>query len=134
MRCLTSNEEESGSANPQSVNQVLARAAELASSLGERKVLCFSDQTNKRIDLTMSEAKKIGGGPVRRELEEGKTYAYCTCGESANQPFCDGSLQRDGVSSSDIQSGKEWSPLPLCLQEHWKQAPFATVVTASRCV
>ena len=29
--------------------------------------------------------------PVSVELEEGKTYYYCTCGESENQPFCDGS-------------------------------------------
>ncbi|NNJ72188.1 MAG: CDGSH iron-sulfur domain-containing protein [Enterobacterales bacterium] len=29
--------------------------------------------------------------PVSVELEEGKTYYYCTCGESSKQPFCDGS-------------------------------------------
>ena len=42
----------------------------------------------------MSEAKRAGDGPVKVELEEGKTYAYCTCGESANQPFCDGSHKK----------------------------------------
>lgn len=25
------------------------------------------------------------------QVEEGKTYAWCTCGRSAKQPFCDGS-------------------------------------------
>ena len=25
------------------------------------------------------------------EVEEGKTYYWCQCGESSNQPFCDGS-------------------------------------------
>ena len=29
--------------------------------------------------------------PVSVELKEGKTYYYCTCGESSKQPFCDGS-------------------------------------------
>lgn len=29
--------------------------------------------------------------PIPTELEEGKEYYYCTCGKSANQPFCDGS-------------------------------------------
>ncbi len=24
------------------------------------------------------------------EIEEGKTYAWCACGESSKQPFCDG--------------------------------------------
>lgn len=29
--------------------------------------------------------------PIAVELEAGKTYAWCTCGESSGQPFCDGS-------------------------------------------
>lgn len=29
--------------------------------------------------------------PIAVELEAGKTYAWCSCGESKNQPFCDGS-------------------------------------------
>ena len=29
--------------------------------------------------------------PIPVELEAGKTYAWCTCGHSTKQPFCDGS-------------------------------------------
>ncbi len=29
------------------------------------------------------------GGPVEMELEPGKTYSWCQCGRSKNQPFCD---------------------------------------------
>ena len=29
--------------------------------------------------------------PVPAEVEAGKTYYWCSCGLSANQPFCDGS-------------------------------------------
>ena len=29
--------------------------------------------------------------PLPVELEAGKTYFWCSCGKSANQPFCDGS-------------------------------------------
>jgi len=32
-----------------------------------------------------------GKSPIAVELEEGKTYYWCSCGESTNQPFCDGS-------------------------------------------
>ena len=32
-----------------------------------------------------------GTAPKVVELEAGKQYAFCTCGRSANQPFCDGS-------------------------------------------
>lgn len=38
--------------------------------------------------------------PVRVEVEAGKTYFWCSCGKSANQPFCDGS-----------HKGSEFSPL-----------------------
>ena len=40
----------------------------------------------------MSDEPKIAGKqPVAVELEAGKQYAWCRCGESSNQPFCDGS-------------------------------------------
>ena len=29
--------------------------------------------------------------PIAVEVEEGKTYYWCSCGKSAKQPFCDGS-------------------------------------------
>lgn len=29
--------------------------------------------------------------PFPVEVEAGKTYFWCACGRSANQPFCDGS-------------------------------------------
>jgi CDGSH-type Zn-finger protein len=39
----------------------------------------------------MHDKPKIAGyGPIKQELEPG-IYAYCTCGWSSNQPFCDGS-------------------------------------------
>lgn len=35
-------------------------------------------------------AKIAAKQPIPVELEAGKTYAWCACGESKNQPFCDG--------------------------------------------
>jgi CDGSH-type Zn-finger protein len=32
-----------------------------------------------------------GNTPIPVELEAGKTYAWCSCGKSTKQPFCDGS-------------------------------------------
>jgi len=32
-------------------------------------------------------------GPIPVEVEAGKSYFWCACGKSANQPFCDGSHQ-----------------------------------------
>lgn len=42
----------------------------------------------------------VQDAPYDIEVEEGKTYAWCACGKSANQPFCDGS-----------HSGTEFSPV-----------------------
>lgn len=39
----------------------------------------------------MATPKRAGDNPVRIEVDEGKTYFWCTCGQSAKQPFCDGS-------------------------------------------
>ena len=44
--------------------------------------------------------KVAGDGPSEIELEAGKKYAYCTCGLSANQPFCDG--QHKGTDFAPI--------------------------------
>ncbi|MGY9056174.1 MAG: CDGSH iron-sulfur domain-containing protein [Alphaproteobacteria bacterium] len=39
----------------------------------------------------MSEAKIAAKAPIAIDLEEGKSYFWCTCGESSKQPLCDGS-------------------------------------------
>jgi CDGSH-type Zn-finger protein len=36
--------------------------------------------------------------PYSVQLEAGKTYAWCACGRSANQPFCDGSHKGTGLA------------------------------------
>ena len=37
------------------------------------------------------EPKVAQKGPYQVALEAGKAYAWCACGRSAKQPFCDGS-------------------------------------------
>lgn len=40
----------------------------------------------------MSDQPEIAGRePIAVDVEEGKTYFWCTCGRSSKQPFCDGS-------------------------------------------
>ncbi|WP_171101797.1 CDGSH iron-sulfur domain-containing protein [Ruegeria sp. HKCCD7255] len=34
--------------------------------------------------------------PLPIEVTEGKTYFWCSCGKSQNQPFCDGSHKGSG--------------------------------------
>ena len=44
--------------------------------------------------------------PYGVDVEEGKSYAWCACGRSGNQPFCDGS-----------HSGSEFSPVMYKAEE-----------------
>ena len=48
----------------------------------------------------MSEATIAQKGPYAVEVEAGKTYWWCVCGRSKNQPFCDGA-----------HKGSEFTPL-----------------------
>ena len=42
----------------------------------------------------MSENPTIAGrAPIAVDVEAGKDYYWCTCGNSAKQPFCDGTHQ-----------------------------------------
>jgi CDGSH-type Zn-finger protein len=37
-------------------------------------------------------------GPYQVPLEAGKTYSWCACGRSKQQPFCDGSHKGTGLT------------------------------------
>ena len=39
----------------------------------------------------MSDAIRAADTPFGIEVEAGKSYFWCACGQSASQPFCDGS-------------------------------------------
>ena len=41
---------------------------------------------------------EIGGRqPIAVDVEAGKSYWWCACGRSKNQPFCDGSHKGTGL-------------------------------------
>ena len=45
------------------------------------------------------------------EVEAGKTYYWCACGRSANQPFCDGAHKGSAfapVKYTAPETGKAW--------------------------
>lgn len=47
----------------------------------------------------MSEQPVIAGkAPIAVDVEAGKTYYWCACGKSANQPFCDGKHKGTGIT------------------------------------
>eukprot|EP01084_Bolivina_argentea_P077892 141344_1 len=76
-----------------------------------------------------TKAKVAGKAPIGVEVEEGKTYYYCTCGLSKNQPFCDGSHVE-----GNKENGTEFAPLAwtaekaetkyFCACKQTETAPF----------
>lgn len=51
-------------------------------------------------------------GPYGTRVEEGKTYFFCTCGMSKNQPFCDGSHNEFNISN-----GTNFEPIAFTAEE-----------------
>ncbi len=46
----------------------------------------------------MEKGKVAGTSPIKVSVEKGKRYSWCTCGESKNQPFCDGAHKGSAFS------------------------------------
>jgi len=61
--------------------------------------------------------------PYAIELEAGKTYAWCACGRSANQPFCDGSHKETGFTPTKFDA-TETKTAYLCGCKRSAKAPF----------
>ncbi|MDB5577053.1 MAG: zinc finger CDGSH-type domain protein [Bradyrhizobium sp.] len=62
-------------------------------------------------------------GPIPVELEAGKTIYWCACGQSANQPYCDGSHAGTAFGPkpyTPTESGTAY----LCACKHSNNAPL----------
>lgn len=57
---------------------------------------------------------RAGTSPVKVQLEAGQTYAWCACGRSGDQPFCDGSHQGTGIDPV-VFTAEESSEVWLCM-------------------
>jgi CDGSH iron-sulfur domain-containing protein 3 len=76
----------------------------------------------------MSLPKVAKAEPTMVKVEAGKTYAWCTCGLSSKQPFCDGTHKTIDPADGEFKSLKitfeEEKEVWLCNCKHTKNPPF----------
>jgi len=70
----------------------------------------------------MTEPKTSQKSPYVLEMEPGK-YAWCACGQSQNQPFCDGSHRDTGFTPIITQIDEKKS-IAWCGCKHSSNKPF----------
>lgn len=61
--------------------------------------------------------------PATVNLKEGETYYWCSCGRSADQPFCDGSHKGTDFKPKAFKP-EEQGKAALCVCKHTKNPPY----------
>ena len=71
----------------------------------------------------MSDPIIVQKEPFVVELEEGKSYFWCSCGRSKNQPFCDGSHKETSMQPTMFKAEKDGKAY-LCGCKSTGRKPF----------
>ena len=61
--------------------------------------------------------------PYKVDVEAGKTYFWCSCGQSRNQPFCDGSHKGSGLAPVKYEATTT-GPAYFCGCKHSAKPPL----------
>jgi CDGSH-type Zn-finger protein len=78
-------------------------------TIASLKNKCLMENKNKPV--------VAGTAPIVVELEPG-TYAWCSCGQSSNQPWCDGRHSADGKFAPVVFKVEAAKTVALCTCKH----------------
>ncbi len=70
----------------------------------------------------MNEPKSAGDRPVMQDLLKGSTYAWCSCGLSANQPWCNGAHKGSSFAPQVFEAKEDGESGHVHLQEDQESA------------
>ena len=71
----------------------------------------------------MSKATVAGKTPQMEQLEEGKTYAWCSCGKSKKQPWCNGA-HTGSEFAPKVFKAEEAKAAAICMCKQTKNPPY----------
>ncbi len=73
--------------------------------------------------IIMDKPKIAGNTPQMEALESGKTYAWCSCGSSESQPWCNGAHQ-GGSFSPKVFKAEDSKMAAMCMCKMSKNPPY----------
>jgi len=71
----------------------------------------------------MNKGQRAGEGSIVVEVEQGKSYYWCSCGNSSKQPFCDGS-HKGTEFNSVVYKAEKTKKIFFCACKQTNNQPF----------
>lgn len=71
----------------------------------------------------MNQPVRVANNPYPTAVQAGKSYYWCACGQSKNQPFCDGSHKGTGFNPVKYEA-KADETVYLCGCKQTKNSPL----------